>query len=171
MIDVQTVIAGNRQAVTAFLTAARAVPASRWTEAPTPGKWSPAEITEHVALGYEVSRGILHGSYSGLTLPQFLRPLIRGFFLRPVLQRGRFGKGTKAPKFLRPTGSYTALEQVTARLQTAADSFESYIAVAARAGKTTVNHPVFGRLPITELVQLQTIHTQHHQQQLSPTTS
>ena len=170
MDELQTIVTGNREAVSGFLAAARAVPTSQWTTPATPGKWSPAEITEHVALGYEVGRGILHGSFAGLAVPRFLRPLIRGLFLQPILRNGQFKKGTKAPKPFRPTGLHPAREALTARLQAAADSFESYVATAARAGKTTVEHPVFGRLPLTEFMRLQTIHTQHHHRQLSSAT-
>ncbi len=166
MVDLQTALTGNREAISAFLSAARAVPSSRWAEPRAPGKWSSAEITEHVALSYEVSRGILQGSFKGTRVPRLFRPLIGTFFLQPVLQRGEFGRPAKAPKPLRPTGTHTGLEALTSRLQASADSFEAYVATAARAGKTSVDHPLFGRLPLDEFLRLQTIHTHHHRKQL-----
>ena len=169
MVELQTAITGNQQAVSAFLAVARTIPPARWSEQPAPGKWSPAELTEHLALTYEAGRGLLQGSFPSMGVPQFLRPLVRSLFLRPILQHARFPKRSKAPKFLRPIGAHPAREALTARLQAAADSFESYVAAADRSGKSTVNHPWFGRLPLAELAQLQMIHTQHHHQHLAAT--
>ena len=146
--DLQTSVADNRRAVGAFLADARAVPPTRWAHPRAPGKWSPGQVTEHVALAYELSRGLLHGSFPGKAAPRILRPFIRAFFLTPVLKRGRFGPGNKSPEPFRPTGSD--------------------LAAAARSGQDSIDHPFFGQVPLAEYARLQAIHTQHHRGQLSP---
>ena len=62
MIDLKTVLANNREAVADFLNTASALAPSDWGRPRAPGKWSPGQVTEHVALTYEVSRRILHGT-------------------------------------------------------------------------------------------------------------
>ena len=62
MADLRTSRQTNHQAVDAFLTAARTVPAVQWGKARAPGKWSPAQVAEHLALTYEINRGVLHGT-------------------------------------------------------------------------------------------------------------
>jgi hypothetical protein len=166
MTDLQTVTSDSRRAVGAFVAAARAVPASAWTRPAAPGKWSPGQVTEHVALAYELSYAVLRKTYAGYSLPRLLRPVARKVFLARVLRRGAFGAGNKAPEPLRPGPSPPAPETLTARLQSSAAGLEADLAVAARTGQTTVDHPFFGRLPLTDLLRLQVIHTQHHRRQL-----
>ena len=50
-------------------------------------------------------------------------------------------------------------------LQAAADAFERDASAAQAAA---IDHPVFGRLPLADVVRLQEIHTQHHRGQLTP---
>ena len=135
MTDLQTAASDSRRAVGAFVAAARAVPAYAWTRPAAPGKWSPGQVTEHVALAYELSLAVLRKTYTGFSLPRLMRP-----FARP--------------------------EMLTARLQSSSAALEADLAVATRAGQTAVDHPFFGRLPLTDLLRLQVIHTQHHRRQL-----
>src|SRR5690242_9425842 len=102
MADLQPVLQEHHQAVEAFLTTARAVPPTQWDQPRAPGKWSPGQVAEHVALAYEVNLGVLHGQPPPMAAPRWLRPLIRTFLLRPVLRRGRFIPGSKSPRVLRP---------------------------------------------------------------------
>ena len=45
----------NRDAAQRFLATARAVPPERWVTPVAPGKWSPAQIVDHVATSTEVA--------------------------------------------------------------------------------------------------------------------
>ena len=166
MTDLEAATSDSRQAVGAFLSDARAVPASAWTRPSAPGKWSPGQVTEHVALAYELSRAVLRRTYAGRSFPRPLRPLLRRVGLEPVLRRGAFGKRNKAPEPLRPGPTPAAQETLTARLQSSAAALEADLAAAARSGQTTVDHPFFGRLPLVDLLRLQVIHTRHHRPQL-----
>ena len=165
MADVQPMLRGHREAVDSFLTAARAVPPVRWGEPRAPGKWSPGQVVEHVARAYEVNRGILHGGPAPVSAPRWVRPLIRRFLLAPVLRRGRFIPGSKSPRAFQPDPSPAEPTQALARLAAASASFE---ADAASLPAGTVDHPFFGRLPVSDFVRLQEIHTRHHREQLAP---
>lgn len=164
MADFQTELDAHGQAVEAFLGAARAVPASRWGQARAPGKWSPGQVVEHLSLAYEVNRGVLHGHAPPIAAPWWLRPVIRRFLLGPVLRRGRFIPGSKSPRVFRPGPVPAAPEPLLNRLAAATSAFE---ADAAALESTTIDHPFFGRLLLTDFMRLQGIHTQHHCRQLT----
>jgi hypothetical protein len=116
MAGADAVIASNRRAVREFVDAARAVPPTQWSIPRAAGKWSPGQVTEHVALAYEQSGRMLDGTFAGRAKPWHQQLLARWLGLPPLLRRGAFGKGPfRAP-----------------------------------ARRVSVDHPVFGRLPLAE---------------------
>ncbi len=159
MPDLQAALQTHREAVDAFLRAARSVPEDDWTRPRAPGKWSPGQVAEHLALAYEVNRRVFHGTAPAARVPRFARPLIRTLLLNPVLRRGRFIPGSKSPKVFRPGASPDPPGPLLGRLEAAARAFD---ADAADAGQVSLDHPVFGRLPVADFVRLQEIHTRHH---------
>jgi hypothetical protein len=163
MGDLQTALEAHHRAVDDFIAAARAVPSDRWGQPRAPGKWSPAQVAEHLTLACEVSRRVLHGTAPGAAVPRLLRPLIRRFLLGPVLRRGSFIPGSRSPKVFRPSSSPAPAAELLARLQAAANAFELD---AAASGGPTVEHPVFGRLPLVDFLRLQEIHARHHRGQV-----
>ena len=163
MADLQSALHAHRQAVQAFLASARAVPPELWNRPRAEGKWSPGQIAEHLALSYEASAGVLHGRAPGPVPPRLLRPLLRTFLLRPVLWLGRFPAPSKAPEILQPGPSPAAAPVLLDRLEAAAAAFES---AASEVRGPDIDHPAFGRLPLTDLVRLQEIHTRHHHLQM-----
>jgi uncharacterized damage-inducible protein DinB len=168
MADPQAVIASNRRAVNEFVGAARAVSPAKWTTPRAAGKWSPAQVTEHVALAYEQSSRMLHGTFTGPAKPWYQQLLARWLGLPPLFKRGDFGKGPlQAPDFIQPSASPASSVALLARLEAAADDLEGNLAAASNAGRVTVDHPVFGRLPLTDLLHFLFIHTNHHRPQLS----
>jgi hypothetical protein len=164
MAQLQAMLEAHHQAVEAFLATARAVPPTRWREPRAPGKWSPGQVAEHLTLAYEVNRGVLHGA-APMTAPRWVRPLIRHLLLGPVLRRGRFIPGSKSPRVFRPSPTPAAPDQLLERLTAATSAFESD---AAGLATNTIDHPFFGRLPLSDFVRLQEIHTRHHRGQLAP---
>jgi hypothetical protein len=122
-------------------------------------------VAEHLALAYEVNGGVLHGDAPPMAAPRWLRPLMRRFLLGPVLRRGRFIPGSKSPRVFRPGPAPAAPAQLLDRLAAAMTAFE---VDAAALGTTTIDHPFFGRLPLSDFVRLQEIHTRHHRAQLAP---
>lgn len=156
----------NQRAVERFAAACRAVSASAWPEPVAPGKWSPAQVAEHVAVAYELSRKAITGQFPGRAAPAFLRPLVRRFFLAPVLRRGAFGRRAKAPGVFLPGPVSSTPESAAARVTETATAFEQLLAETARSGTDRVNHPFFGTVPLADYLRLQAIHTNHHLRQL-----
>jgi hypothetical protein len=166
MADIQSVLTENRTAVATFLATARAVLPEAWNQAGSPGKWSPRQLTEHVALAYEVSTAALKGKFPGASAPRLLRPLIRTLFLNPVLRNGRFGRAAKAPGPFRPSDSSAPAATLLPRLQHAADTLEAELAAELAQGREAFEHPFFGRVALVDYLRLQAIHTRHHCRQL-----
>ena len=168
MADTNAVIASHHRAISAFVEAARAVPPSRWATPRAPGKWSPGQVTEHVALAYEQSGRMLHGSFTGKAKPWYQQLLARWLGLPSLLKRGDFGQGPfEAPDFIRPSASPSSSETLLARLEAAAHDLETALTGTPDAQRIRVDHPIFGRLPLADLVRFLVVHTNHHRPQLS----
>jgi len=167
MASLQVAITADREAVGAFVDAARRVPPAQWALPRAAGKWSPGQVTEHVALTYEQSRRMLLGTFTGPVQPWVLQLLARWIFLRLMFKRGDFGKAAVAPDFIQPGGSPASSGDLLARLETAVRDLETDLTAASNARRTHLDHPIFGRLPLADLLRFLMIHTQHHQPQLS----
>lgn len=163
MSNLGETLQAHRAAVEDFLAAAAAVPPARWRTPRAPGKWSPGQVAEHVALAYEVNRGVLHGIPPGMQAPRLLRPLIRWLGLNPVLRRGRFIPGSSSPKAFRPSDTPASQPELLARVRAAMEAFH---ADAGAAESAALDHPFFGRLGLVDFVRLQEIHTRHHRGQI-----
>jgi hypothetical protein len=157
----------NHRSVAAFLATARALEPADWSREPAPGKWSPAQVTEHVTLAYERTRELLRGAGVGGSVPRLLRPLIRYFYVRPILRSGRFPPNAKAPKPFQPSGAPASREALCARLETAAGGLGADLERLASEGRRSFDHPVFGRVGLADALQFQAIHTAHHRQQFA----
>jgi hypothetical protein len=169
MADSDTVIASHRRAISAFVDAVRAVSPAQWTTPRAPGKWSPGQVTEHVALAYEQSDRMLHGTFTGPAKPWYQQLLARRLGLPPLLKRGDFGKGPfQAPDFLRPSASPPSSAALLARMEAAAHDLEGTLAAASDGRGVSVDHPIFGRIPLSDLMRFLVVHTNHHRPQLSP---
>jgi hypothetical protein len=166
MSDLDTAIADNHRAVDEFTATARAIDTARWSRPRAEGKWSPAQVVEHVALTYEYSRAVLNNNAPGPSAPRILRPLVRSFFVNPVLKRGSFKPHGKAPAMFQPSSSPDGPADLLLRLDTAVRGFEDELRAAHRSGRSTLDHPFFGTMPMTDYVRLQAIHARHHRVQL-----
>lgn len=167
MSDLAAARDANRRSVAEFVAAARGVDAGAWNREPAPGKWSPAQVTEHVTLAYARTRDLLKNPPTG-GAPWFLRPLIRHFYVRPILRTGKFPANAKAPKQFRPSASTEPADTLLSRLEAAADGLERDLEELAGRGTTAISHPIFGRTPLTDALRFQALHTAHHRRQLLP---
>jgi hypothetical protein len=88
---------------------------------------------------------------------------------RTVLRTGRFGPGGRSPGPFQPGPSPAGQQDLTARLEHAAEGFVVDLANSVRAGQDTLEHPIFGRIELLEFLRLNVIHARHHRQQLPVT--
>src|SRR5258708_26571425 len=88
MTEIETAIAENRVAVAEFIAAARGLDATTWTAPRGEGRWSPAQIAEHLAIVYEFNRKVVTGT-AEKGAPRFLQPVLRWFIVSRTLKAGR----------------------------------------------------------------------------------
>ncbi|HMJ19674.1 MAG TPA: hypothetical protein VK478_14925, partial [Gemmatimonadaceae bacterium] len=90
--ELNTSLAGLRNAVGALLATANGVGAA-WKIPRAPGKWSPAQVVEHVARIMDESAKAAAGAPSAFpTIHPFLRPIARLLVFKRILRRKAFLK-------------------------------------------------------------------------------
>ena len=163
MPALDSVLDSNRAAVSDFLAAAEQV-APVWEVPRAPGKWSPCQITEHVARTLEEGAHLVAGDTSVFpTLPPVIRPLVRSIFFKRVLKKDAF-PNAKTVKALNPPDGPSPAE-ARGRLEDALESFQDACRAQAARGQP-IDHPVFGRVSVEDYAKFMKLHTEHHRQQL-----
>ncbi len=164
MSDVTAVLEANRAALADFMAAADQS-ASVWTKPRAPKKWSPSQVTEHVARTMEEGANLVSGTASVFpTLPGLLRPLVRGLFFNRVLKKDAF-PNAKTLKALNPDSGPDNPADARERLEQALSTFEEACRAREASGQA-VEHPVFGTVSVVDYAKFMELHTHHHRKQL-----
>lgn len=163
MPDIAEALAANRTAVDALIDAA-ARTGNDWSTPRAPGKWSPAQLVEHVALSLEESANVVAGVPSKFpTLPVFVRPIARFFFNR-ILKKQAFPKA-KTSKAFDPSSGPPSPADARLRLGAALARFDKACRERA-ASAQPVASGVFGTVSVEDYARFQALHTRHHAGQL-----
>lgn len=134
------------------------VPADRWSSPPSAGRWSAAEIVEHVALA---DLGIARWLTSGLE-PLTVEPTVLDDEI-PYL----FYRGDEPPNVASPTGSWTDRDEAIGRLREAADAIVDWVRSSdVDLRRHGAPHPVFGSMDAAQWVLFAVAHTERHRAQL-----
>ena len=165
MADLSSILAAHRAAADDLLvTASRA--GMSWSDARAAGKWSPAQIVEHVARSLEESANVVAGAPSKFpTFPAFVRPIVRGVFFNRVLRNGAFPKARTTKAFDPATGPTTPAEG-RQRLDGALAKFDQACRTRAASGQQ-VSSTLFGQVSVTDFARFLEVHTRHHCAQLA----
>jgi hypothetical protein len=163
MADINDALAANRAAVLDLVAAAERS-AATWTTPRAPGKWSPSQVVEHVAGGFEEAANVVSGAPSLPMPPAFLRPLLRLYFNR-ILKKGVFPKGWKAHKALDPATGPATPAQARVRLEGVLARFDQECRRRAASGQHLVSSG-FGTVSLEDLVRFSALHTRHHCKQM-----
>lgn len=160
--------ADHQAAVNRFVEAARRVPADRWNTPLGEGKWSPAQVVEHVRLAYHILGGEFDGR-PGLRIRTnwWQRGLARLKYLGPILERGRIPKGAPAPREARPGPGPFERDQLLAATVALAAAFEVAIEKRWNDPAAFATHHIFGRLEPRQVIRFAVVHDDHHASQLS----
>ena len=126
-----------------------------WLSSPAPGRWSPAQVTEHVLMVNEVVAEIA---------AQLLSQTPR---LPPPSGPGQVIGGKRvSPERLEP-GPGAAWADLAGRWQTACERLN---AVSARLQDADLSrryaHPFLGEIDAHDWLRMATFHTRHHRRQL-----
>lgn len=157
----------HHEAVGRFVECAQRLDDVAWRARAAASGWCPGQVAEHIALTYATLVKELAGT-GGMRsrLPLWKRTMLRWRFLPQILSEGRFPKGARAPREIRPPDEPRAQESVLEALSTDAHRFEDGLAQARAEGGGRLTHPYFGRLRPDDMLRLITVHTEHHRRQL-----
>ena len=133
-----------------------------------PGKWSVAEVVEHLQRAYlGNAKGFERCLEKGVPLatPKTLKQTLQGF---AVVTLGYFPEGRQAPKHVLPTGELDlgavldAVRRDLERLHVAA------VKMRERFGgsKKVLDHPVLGAFSVDQWLKFHLVHTRHHEKQI-----
>jgi hypothetical protein len=155
-------------AVDEFIMSATRCPADAWMRPISPGKWTPAEVTSHVAEAYRVLRAELAGAPGMRMLGSRMQRLVLRYTMLPRLLAGRpFPSGVRAPRETRPREIVEDPVAALDALKGLAEAFTQEMTSRANQGTIRLTHAYFGPLSPRQGLQLLTVHTRHHARQLA----
>lgn len=165
MSDLQRRMTAARVAVDEMVETSAAC-AARWSTPAAPNKWSPAQVTEHVARSLEEAALDMAGQRSKLpTLPWPLRLIARKLLFERVLARDAFPRA-KTNKAMNPETGPESPAAAGFRLDAAWRTFAEACKLRS-AGSNLAASRTFGAVPLTDFVRFQEIHTRHHRAQMT----
>jgi len=161
-------MAEHREVLAAFLETASALPAEAWDQPWREGKWTRAEVVEHLSLAYEaVIRELETGEGMKLRLTPWRRNLTRWVLLPHILFHRSFPIRAPSPREIRPRGVRAPRDEALRQLRELGGRFEETMERAAQAGGGWVTHPFFGRVAPLKAVRFVGVHMEHHRRQIA----
>jgi hypothetical protein len=165
------IVALHDRATADFAAAARRAGADPeiWSAPASPGKWSPAQIVQHVVLALEAARRELReGVPMQLRTRAWQRLVLRFTLQRRLMRGGAFPRGARAPREARPHGDTGPADSLIARLELLNRELISELGAALTSRpRLRLLHPYFGRLSVADMVYVSARHIQHHEAQLN----
>lgn len=164
--DRSATLAANREGIDVYVDLARNIDPDRWNHPVEPGRWSPAQITDHLTKAYDFGSAVIAGTVRTRPLPAPLRWLIARFWFQPAVRNGRFTGKTRAPKFFEPSANEAPPDELLPKLRAASERFAAAVEREWSQDRETVRHPMFGTVSLLDFLELQVIHVKHHRTQL-----
>lgn len=154
-------------AVRAFVDGVSKLDPDSWLQPVSEGKWSPAEITEHLKLVYEgFLRELRDGRGIQIRSNWLLRRFLRLVILPRIFKTGQLPKGAKSPREVRPTAFVKDQSQALAQFSSFAEEFQTELVKRKGLQTTRLTHHIFGHINALEGLRFVTVHIVHHQKQL-----
>jgi hypothetical protein len=154
-------------ALTAYLDSAGGLDDQAWQRPWAAGKWTPAQITEHVTMVYEVLQQELRGGEPMRPkLSPWRQKITRWILLPHILFHRKFPLRVPAPREIRPGEPRAGQREALRRLEVQAIAFEDELSRAFRCGSGTLTHPYFGCVDPVRGLRFVAVHLEHHRRQL-----
>jgi DinB superfamily len=164
MAEIDAALAASRDAVDQMIRAGEQSGAA-WNAPRAPGKWSPSQIVEHVARGFEEAANMADGRPSKVPMPSAVIRAIGRFMFKRVLRKAAFPTGFKAHKALNPASGPATPAEGRIRLETAHQKFDEACRRIAADGRPMPTG--FGSFPVEDVVRFSELHTRHHTKQMA----
>src|SRR5215210_7371739 len=138
------------EAAAAVAASAERIGGDQWSAARAEGKWSPAEVIEHLNLAYDVLLAEMAGGPGMRIKTRPLQRIMLRMMLLPKLLRGQpFPKGIPAPREIRPAVSGADQHAAITSFKAKAQQFDAAAAKAIADGSgVRLTHPYFGKGPL-----------------------
>lgn len=158
--------ADHRAAIEEVARTIKSLDPGAWAVPRQPGKWSPAEIAEHLVISYEPPLAELDGGPGyAVPVPWWKRVVLRWKVLPQILEHGQFPRGAPAPREARPKSGAASPEEAVRRLRENAGRFEEKLCQAHAARSVRLTHAYFGKLTAPQILKLLAVHARHHRAQ------
>jgi hypothetical protein len=162
-MDIATEVSDSRAALEEFLGAAEAA-AANWTTPRAPKKWSPAQVTEHIARVFDDVANMIEGKPHGFPkMPFFVKPIF-AVLVRRTVKSGNFPKA----RTFKPFDPIDGPETPAAARDRVVAAHERYLTACSASAERdgTVTSSVFGTVPVADYMRFTTMHTRHHRKQI-----
>lgn len=157
----------HRAAVAVYLQIAGTIPETVWLAPIEAEKWTPAQITEHLILTYQIFLKQMRGEQNIEMIHGFLmRRLLRLLILPGIYRRRKLPRGAQAPDEILPIEANKTPEVALKQLREAVAKFEKEASERRNEENLRLTHHVFGKIKLIEGIDLAAIHTEHHARQL-----
>jgi hypothetical protein len=159
----------HQVALAAYLDTAAALSDEAWTRPWAPGKWTPAQLTEHLSLAYEaLLTELATGQGMREKLHGWRQRVTRWIFLPHILFHRSFPLKVRAPREIRPSDPATLPRpEALRRMRELGERAEQELDRARRAGGGWITHPYFGKIEPVKGLRFVAVHIEHHQRQVA----
>jgi len=159
-------LARHNKASKVFAETARSIMPESWSEPLAEGKWSPAQVTEHLNRTYQVVLEEIRGG-KGIRIRSswILRQVVRQTVLRSIYRKRQLPKGARAPSEIIPKVVEGTQVELVERFSALAHDFEEAISANRETGRKLTHH-VFGEIELLPGIDFVAIHLEHHHRQL-----
>lgn len=166
-LEIEKVAADHRAAIEAFAQTVEALDRGAWNVARAQGKWTPAEIAQHLILSYGPPLAELGGGPGfAVRLPWWKRAILRRRVLPKIIYGEEFPKGAPAPREIRPREGAASPETAVRLLREDAGEFARRLCEAHARKPVRLTHSYFGKLTAPQILKLMAVHANHHRDQL-----
>lgn len=141
-------------------------PDAAWQRAPA-GKWTPAQIVEHLAIGLTWSGEKFEQRRAHAPMARRPRSVLEKLGSLVILGLEWYPRGFKAPEGSKP-GERVTRAAAEAHFRAGLAQWEELqrLLLPARRGDLFVRHPRLGDLTLEEWLQFHVIHARHHARQI-----
>jgi hypothetical protein len=154
-------------ALAAYQEAALRLDHAEWERPWATGKWTPAQITEHLTLTYEsLLADLCEGRPMKARLGPWRQKITRWIFLPHILFHRTFPLRVVAPRELRPERARAKQADALRILEQMGERFEDELGRAFRAGGGCLTHPYFGQVDPVRGLRFIAVHMEHHRRQI-----
>lgn len=158
----------HQAALAAFVETAAELDGESWQRPRGEGKWSPAQIVEHLALTYEAALRELEGAGAmQARVGPWQQRILRWFLLPHILYHRHFPLRSRSPREIRPAERPAAEpREALERLESLGERFEERLRATWEAGGGAITNPYFGSVPPLRALRFVAVHLEHHRRQL-----